>query len=362
MNHLDSTATTADSASNRLARDLDHVLQHTCGLWDELRDSRVFVTGGTGFFGCWLLESFAWANDRLGLNATALVLTRKPEAFRRKAPHLADHPAIRLLAGDVRTFDFPAGEFPFVIHAATEASARQTHEAPFEMLDTIVEGTRRALEFARLHGTRKLLFTSSGAVYGKQPPGITHIPEEYGGGPDPADPRSVYGEGKRFAELMCSLYASRQALECKIARCFAFVGPYLPLDVHFAIGNFIRDALRGGPVRVNGDGTPYRSYLYAADLAVWLWTILFRGRNMQPYNVGSERDLTIADLARQVADSLNPGMDVDIARQALPGQAPERYVPSTRRARDELGLREHVELQEAIRRTAHWHGHALTPP
>ena len=362
MDHPDSTTTTADSASNRLAQDLDQVLLHTRGLWDEPRDSQVFVTGGTGFFGCWLLESFAWANDRLGLNATAVVLTRDPEAFRRKAPHLADHPAIRLLAGDVRTFEFPAGEFPFVIHAATEASARRTHEAPLEMLDTIVEGTRRVLEFARLHGTQKLLFTSSGAVYGKQPPDITHVPEECGGCPNPADPRSVYGEGKRLAELMCSLYASERGLECKIARCFAFVGPYLALDIHFAIGNFIRDALGGGPIRVSGDGTPYRSYLYAADLAVWLWTILFRGRNMRPYNVGSERDLTVADLARQVAGALGPDLSVDVARQALPGQAPERYVPSTRRAQDELGLRERVDLQEAIRRTARWHGHALTPP
>jgi dTDP-glucose 4,6-dehydratase len=362
VKHLDSTATTVKSASNRLARDLDHVIEHTRGLWDEMRDSQVFVTGGTGFFGCWLLESFAWANDRLGLNATAAVLTRKPEAFRRKAPHLADHPAIRLLAGDVRTFDFPAGDFPFVIHAATEASARQTHEAPLEMLDTIVEGTRRVLEFARLHGTRKLLFTSSGAVYGKQPPQITHIAEEYGGGPDLADPRSVYGEGKRLAELMCSLHASKQAFECKVARCFAFVGPHLPLDIHFAIGNFIRDALGGGPVRVSGDGTPYRSYLYAADLAVWLWTILFRGRSLRPYNVGSERDLTVADLARRVADALSPELTVEVARQAPPGQAPERYVPSTRRAREELGLREHVDLQEAIRRTARWHGCEGTRP
>jgi nucleoside-diphosphate-sugar epimerase len=178
---------------NPLENDLEHILAHTSSLWDELRGERIFITGGTGFFGCWLLESLAWANDRLGLNASALVLTRNPETFRSKVLHLAAHPAIQFHQGDVRDFLFPAGHFSYIIHAATEASAKLNAENPLLMLETIVEGTRRTLEFARQCGAKKFLLTSSGAVYGKQPPDLTHMPEEYLGGPDPLDPRSAYG-------------------------------------------------------------------------------------------------------------------------------------------------------------------------
>ena len=328
--------------------DLDHILKHTAHLWEEVRGQNIFITGGTGFFGCWLLESFLWANDKLKLNAKAVVLSRNPEAFAVKAPHLAGHLAVSLLKGDIRTFKFPEGEFRFVVHAATEASTNLNAEDPLLMFETIVEGTRHVLEFARTHGTRKFLLTSSGAVYGKQPPEMTHISEDYTGAPDPTNPSSAYGEGKRAAEMLCCLYAQQYGLEIKIARCFALLGPYMPLDARYAIGNFIRDAGNGGPICVNGDGTPYRSYLYAADLAIWLWTILFRGKSGRPYNVGSDESITIADLAKKVRDLAGPEIKINIDRKVVPGTQPQRYVPSMERARQELVLESWVSLEEGI--------------
>jgi dTDP-glucose 4,6-dehydratase len=338
---------------NPLANDLDHIIAHTEGLWEELRGQRIFITGGTGFFGCWLLESFTWANDKLNLDATATVLTRNLEAFRQKAPHLAAHPAIRFHSGDVRTFAFPDGKFSHVIHAATEASARLNAENPLLMLDTIIEGTRRTLDFAVACGAQKFLLTSSGAVYGKQPPEMTHIPEEYNGAPDPLDPASAYGEGKRAAELLCTLYHQKYGLQTLIARCFAFVGPYLPLDAHFAIGNFIRDALKGGPIVIKGDGTPYRSYLYAADLTIWLWTILMRGLPNRAYNVGSEAAICIGQLANETAKRLHTS-EVIWAHRPEADKFAQRYVPATHRASEELKLMPSIHLALGIDRTATW--------
>jgi dTDP-glucose 4,6-dehydratase len=336
-----------------LTLDLQHIFDHTRDLWDELRGKRLFITGGTGFFGRWLLESLLYANEQLALGISAVVLTRNPDAFAQKAPKLAAHPALHFHQGNVCSFAFPEGEFEAVIHAATESSTTLNADCPLLMLDTIVQGTRRVLDFALQCDAKNLLLTSSGAVYGRQPPDLTHVPEDFRGAPQPTDVRSAYGEGKRVAELLCAVYHDQHGLQTKIARCFAFVGPFLPLDVHFAVGNFLRDGLRGEPIQVSGDGTPYRSYLHAADLMVWLWTILLRGAPARPYNVGSEDPVSIANLARLIACLCDT--KVRIAKPAPPGQPAERYVPSTQRARAELGLTTLIPLEEALRRTAAFH-------
>jgi nucleoside-diphosphate-sugar epimerase len=335
--------------------DLEHILTHTQDLWSELDGQRIFVTGGTGFFGCWLLESLVWAIDRLNLNTKAVILTRDVATFQLKIPHLANHPAIKFYAGDVRNFKFPDGDFSHIIHGATAASASLNSNDPLLMIDTIVQGTKHTLEFAKQSGAKKFLLTSSGAVYGRQPSEITHLSEDYLGAPDPMNPANAYGEAKRLSELLCAIASHESQFETKIARCFAFVGPHLPLDTHFAIGNFIRDSLQGKSIQILGDGTPYRSYLYAADLAIWLWTILFKGKSCQPYNVGSDIEITINELGKLVTDVFDRQREIIIERQPLIGKAAERYVPSIQKALLDLQLQPYIDLATSIKKTADWH-------
>lgn len=304
--------------------DLDHILNHTAGLWEELRGQSIFITGGTGFFGRWLLESFVYANDQLSLGAKVAMLTRNPESFRSKAPHLAS--AIQVFQGDVRNFAFPKGDFPFIIHAANED------------FETMVEGTRRTLEFATTHGTCKFLLISSGAVYGNSPP--LNVSEDYAGA-NRLEPIDSYAEAKRIAESLCF-----GPFECKVARCFTFVGPYLP--PHYAVSDFIRDSLKGGPIVVISDGSPLRSYLYAADLVIWLWTILLKGKR-RIYNVGSDMGIKISDLAELVRQIVNPSLDMIIGDRAT--LVRQQYVPSIECARNELALETWTSLEQAIEKT-----------
>jgi nucleoside-diphosphate-sugar epimerase len=331
------------------AEDLDHVLSRTRHLWDEAKGSSFFITGGTGFFGMWLLESFAHINDALGLGMRATVLTRDPERFRQKAPHLAARRDLDFLAGDVRDFAFPKGEFRYVVHGATTSGGPVDN---LEMLETIIEGTRRVLDLAATRGTRKFLYISSGAVYGKQPEDLTHVPEDYCGAPDPLDPRSAYGEGKRVGELFSVLESRKAGFEAKIARCFAFIGPHLPLDAHFAAGNFIRDAIAGGPVVIKGDGKSVRSYLYASDMAVWLWTILFKGKPSRAYNVGSDLAVTIRDLAMAVASVFHMESRYAESSEYISGRG--QYVPRIDLAKDELRVDPLTTLADGIAKTAVW--------
>jgi len=325
-----------------------HVVLRTEGLWDEVRGGNVFVTGGTGFIGRWLLESFLWANDKLALHARVLVLSRHPDAFARACPRLADHPAMTLLRGDCRTFEHPDGEFSHVLHLAKESGP-----------PALAPGTRQVLEFAASHGATKLLFTSSGAVYGGQPRDCERLREDYGGMPSPEDRHAEYALAKQTGERMCSAVSADSQVRAKIARCFTFVGPYMDFDAGYAIGNFIRDAVCADAVQVSGDGTALRSYLYAADLAVWLWTILFTGEDAAPYNVGSPDPVAIGDVARLVARVAGGTKPVRTARAPDQEPAPpERYIPDTSRAAL-LGLRVEIGLEDAVRRTVDWYRSTL---
>jgi dTDP-glucose 4,6-dehydratase len=182
---------------------------------------------------------------------------------------------------------------------------------------------------------------------------MSHVPESYIGAPNITNPDSVYAEGKRITELQLAIAARDSGLNGKIARCFAFVGPHLPLDWHYAIGNFMRDVLAGNEIVIHGDGRPLRSYLHAADLTIWLFTILLRGENMRPYNVGSAEACSIAELAQRIASlSGHPGK-VRILTPEGSSPAPH-YVPDTARAREELCLTEIIPLNDAITRTLAW--------
>ncbi len=340
-----------------LNNDLTYIIERMEPLLAELKGARILLTGGTGFFGKWLLLSLMGLIEHSGYNVQIEILSRSPTKFKASFPEVnAFSKQIRFIEGDVRSFVSPAAEFSHVIHAATAASADLNSNNPLEMFDIIVEGTHHVLNLCQsLKHKPQVLFISSGAVYGPQPSELSHIPETFKGSPEIYNTHSAYGIGKYTAEHLCYQYAEHHKISIKIARCFAFVGPYLPLDIHFAIGNFIRDGLKGDPIIVNGDGTPFRSYQYAADLVVWLLHILLRGQSCHPYNVGSDEDYDIAEIAHRVSLHFPNRPQVLIAKSRESHVSPSRYVPSIQRSLNELNLPPNLDLDTALKKTIDWY-------
>lgn len=344
------------------ADDLDRVLSLTPTFWPQYGGARLFITGGTGFIGMWLLEVIKQANLRLGARMEAVVLSRNPEQAKAAVPHLFDEPWIRLIEGDVSNFCPPTGRFDLCVHAAADVGDSSKAGDHHKVFDSAVYGTRRVLELVASSGAKKFLLTSSGAVYGVQPPTLELVPESFPGAPNPLDVRAAYGNGKRAAEWLSCEAANRLGFDASIARIFALVGPGLPLDGSFAAGNFIRDAIRQKPIHVQGDGRPVRSYLYMLDACVWLLHILMNGERGQAYNLGSENPISIAGLAQKIAAAagISPTqIHQQPAPQAAEFTAPARYVPDTSRAREQLSLAQYTPLDAALTKTIEWSRKAM---
>lgn len=322
----------------------------------NLFSSIIFLTGGTGFFGRALLRAWLGAFKAGVTVPSVTVLTRSPTGFVDRYPEFSKLPWLRFHVGDIGKPDtLPKGDsFSHILHAAAD-STLGPQLAPLQRFHQIVAGTHNLLEYATACGARRFLLTSSGGVYGPQPPAMERIPEDYQGMPDPLNPANAYSVAKRAAEHLCALYQDAHDIEVVIARCFAFVGQDLPLDAHFAIGNFIRDALHGDSIQVAGDGTPLRTYLDQEDLAHWLLTLLERGQPGAAYNIGSDEVVSIAELAHRVRDLLAPGKPVEIRGQFRDTQGRNRYVPDIRKAREELGLTVRIPLTGAILRAGAAH-------
>ena len=343
--------------STATPEDLHLVLDVTRDAWGEMRGGRIFITGGTGFFGRWLLESFVAANEDFGLQAEAVVLTRNADAFKVRAPRLAASQSIVLHEGSLTGFEPPPGSFTHCIHAASELSTANP-EDPLGLLLGSISGAMRVAEFAKDRGVRKLLFTSSGAVYGPMVAGRSLLAEDAPISAAALEGRAAYAAAKRAVELALSLFGSTNGLEVKIARGFAFIGPFLDLGSHLAAANFLRAALDGRPLVIEGHGRTVRSYLYGADLAAWLWTILFRGKHARPYNLGSDQAVTIQELAESIALAAPGRPPVVVKGRLADGEIPDVYVPDISRAGNELGLSVFTPLAEAVKKSVAFHTNA----
>ncbi len=315
---------------------------------NQLNDSRVLLTGGTGFVGKWLIETAHIACSNGATNFEIIVPTRNVLASHVKETEKIGFKNLLLVQGDLLSDTLKICKVDSIIHAATPASAALNESNPIEMTRVNTQSMEAALKFAK--DSAPFLFTSSGAVYGNQPQTIAHIPEKQ---PRPfSELTSAYAKGKQLAETMCMQAGEDGSCTPIIARLFAFSGRYLPLDTHFAIGNFVQNVLDRKPIFIKGDGLARRSYLHGADMAIWLWSALARKKSPHPLHIGSEHSISILELAKAVANAstteLNFTPEIKIANTSDNPEQFHQYVPRNSDTRSYLNVQEWTSLESGI--------------
>jgi len=237
------------------------------------------------------------------------------------------------------------------IHGATEVNDRLVKNQ-LEYAESIVQGVRNSLEASIRSGVSKFVLLSSGAVYLNN--NINNyglkISEQNTSAPVTTDSNSVYGNAKRYSETLCAIYSNQYDIEVKIARIFSVVGDEMPLDGQYAIGNFVRDALMDDVERIklDGDGSEVRSYLHVDDVANWVLSILENGEDCQFYNVGSESELSVLELAKKVRDILSPSKEITINVDPAKTSGRSYYVPDCSLIKKMLGVEERYSYVDVL--------------
>lgn len=335
--------------------DCQEVTQNSLNRLKPLKGQNILITGGTGFVGTWLSELISFLNDYHDFGIGLILLSSRANTFRAKVPHLALRDDITLVEKDVRSLIDLDKEVNWIIHAAANPDNRLHASDPLKTIDVIVNGTKSVLEYAtRLPELNKILNISSGQVYGTQNWEMELNPEDVFDGLNPIALGSVYPESKRLAETLCTAYRNQHRLPIVTVRPFAFIGPYQLLDRPWAINNFIRDALRGDPIKILGDGETVRSYMYPSDMAWWMLNMMVHGRNGASYNMGSPHGISLIKLAEMIAEMV-PGKKPDIVTNVSSGHfKPTRFVPDVNLAQNELSLDLKVNLKKAVEKTFQW--------
>jgi dTDP-glucose 4,6-dehydratase/UDP-glucuronate decarboxylase len=363
-------ATTLPSEEQVLRTDLDHIGSGLRQEFAEMAGHRLLITGGAGFLGYYLVQAVVHRNRRAEAPIRLCVYDNYVRGVPGWLARLEGEPHLEVVRHDMRNpLPEGLGDVDYVIHAAGIASPIYYRRHPLATIDANVNGLRNLLDHCVRQQDRRpvrgFLFYSSSEIYGDPPPERIPTDEEYRGNVSCTGPRACYDESKRFGETLCVTFAREHGLPVKVARPFNNYGPGLKISDRRVIPDFARDILAGRDIVMFSDGSPTRTFCYAADAVVGYYKVLVRGGAGEAYNIGIERpEVSVADLAERM---------VAIARDLLSYRGrlvkgtsadaqyltdnPNRRCPDIGKARAQLGYDPRIDLDEGLRRSLAWYAH-----
>ena len=318
----------------------------------QLSNKKIAITGGTGFLGSWLAEMIIVLNEEFGANVALDIFSRNVENWQKKYTYFSGCKAINCINQDVRSSINFSSDTAFIIHAAGSPSSSIHASDPLGVVKTILGIENVLLAGEKLTSLERFINVSSCFVDWKN--NSDGLKESDWSPMSAGGLDSIYYNAKRMAETFCSIYESSFRLPISTVRPFTFTGPYQSIKNPWAINNFLYDALNGNDIKIGGDGTASRSYLYGSDAAFWTLASLIKGKNGGVYNLGGGNPITHNCLASIIQDQL-PNI-VKVRNNTLCSQEGKVHdlFPDLRNTMAVLGVKETRTIEQAIRFTMDW--------
>jgi len=350
--------------------DLAYICKEAEAAFLALSGTQLLITGGAGFLGYYLVQAALRWNAREGRSNPIMVTVY--DNYARGVPEWLvqqdSTPNLKLVRHDIRSpLPNKAGPFNYIVHAAGIASPIYYRRHPIDTMDANITGLRILLDNALRHHSdtplEGFLFFSSSEIYGDPPPEQIPTPETFRGNVSCTGPRACYDESKRYGETLCVNYARQYGLPIKIVRPFNNFGPGLKITDGRVIPDLCRNVMSDRDVVLHSDGSPTRTFCYAADAIVGYFKALVHGHPAEAYNIGVEApEISIRDLTELVVDTARDlfGYKGEVVHRISEERDylvdnPNRRCPVIAKARNHFGYEPKIPLQEGIRRALLWY-------
>lgn len=303
------------------------------------KNKRTLITGGAGFLGSHLCDRY------LAEGYEVICMDNLSTGSADNIVHLMGNDRFHFVKHDVTNYIHVSGDLDLILHFASPASPIDYLEMPIQTLKVGSLGTHKALGLAKAKKAR-LLLASTSEVYGD--PRVHPQAEDYWGNVNPIGHRGVYDEAKRFAEAMTMAYNRYHGIDTRIVRIFNTYGSRMRIYDGRALPTFMRQALRGNPLTVYGDGSQTRSFMYVDDLVEGVWR-LSQSDYEKPVNIGNPEEITILEFAQEIVELT--GSNSEITFEPLPKDDPQVRQPDISRAKEVLNWEPKYDRKEGIRKT-----------
>lgn len=315
--------------------DIKKIFKITKLFWKKNDNKVFFLTGCTGFFGIWIISTFNIAIQNLKLNIKVFVLTRDKKIKKKIIYKISKNKNIKFIYGDILNFKTPNSikKIDYIIHGATTSALETFNKQNYNLKKKIIiDGTKKILRLAKKKKCKNFFYMSSGAVY-KNLNKKALLNEKsktysYFKLNSRDDDKSVLGKSKRKAEIEVINFCKKNKISFSIGRFFSFIGPFMPMNIHYAVGNFLLFKFLNKKITLNSDGKSIRSYMYISDCITFIFLILFKNKKNIIFNIGSSKKISILYLAKKI-DNLF-GQKMGIIKNDLNKKC-NIYAPSTKK-------------------------------